>query len=72
MCDTLQTANDLCLQLLPTTWYEDRHDSQIQPRCCQAIACIQRTLEAVPEWTEEDARDLAREVVRGMKGLARA
>lgn len=62
-------ANECVIELAPDSWFHDRHGSVDRPRCCEAIACVQLSLEAVPEWTQDDARELARAVVGGIGRL---
>lgn len=54
----------------PVEWFDDDHDEG-HPRCCEAIKCVEIALKAIPDWTEDDAKALARIVVDGLEALCR-
>ncbi len=65
---TAPEAAELAVAFIaPHGWYEDDHEPGDRPRCCEAIRCVEITLDAIGTWTENDARKIARAVIGGMK-----
>lgn len=59
----------------PTAWFDDVHpwerpgQTLPTPRCCEAVACVEVAIRAIPRavlFTDEDVMALARATIAGM------